>query len=46
MMLNKYYNNCRKQAVEKYSESFEDYRNISYFIHQTLTFIFDFFRLR
>ena len=43
MMLNKYYNNCQKKAVEKYLESFEDCRNISFFIHQALTFIFDFF---
>ena len=42
-MLNKYYNNCQKKAVEKYLESFEDCRNISFFIHQALTFIFDFF---
>ena len=44
-MLNKYYNKCQKH-VEKCLESFEDFRNISYFIHRTLTFYLGFFLLR
>ena len=31
-MLNKYYNNCQKY-VEKCSESYGDFKNISYFIY-------------
>ena len=37
-MLNKYYNNSKKH-VEKCSESFEDFRNISFIEHSR--FIFD-----
>ena len=37
-MLNKYYNNSQKH-VEKCSESFEDFRNISFIEHSR--FIFD-----
>ena len=37
-MLNKYYNNCQKH-VEKCSESFGDFRNIS-FIEHVLSLIF------
>ena len=37
-MFNKYYNNSQKH-VEKFSESFEDFRNISFIEHSR--FIFD-----